>query len=133
MIPRDNRPAGAENIGGLIVASWVAFDRDRSRSRPPSVSAWVVPEPGLPTVGASRQTKQISFAECVTGNRPTRRARVTVFTLVTGTDTTAYLAATWPLGNGRHLQLAASAPRIAQLNPVRRSLLDALTEPPADR
>jgi hypothetical protein len=133
LIRRDHRPAGGEVVGGLIVASWYAAGSGQPGRHPLGVSAWVVPEFGFPTVGAPPHTQQVTFAECATGDRPVRGARVAVFTLVTGADTTAYLAAVWPVGNGRRLQVVASAPRVAQLHPVRRALLDAVTEPSTER
>ena len=120
----------SEVAGGILVAAWRATtDGGPAGSRERAVSAWVVPESGLPGVGADPGTRQVAVAECA-GGAPVRRARAVVFTLVTGAESTAYLAAVWPLTAGRNLQLVASAPGLAELVPVRRALLDARTEPP---
>ena len=133
LMPPPSRRSGSEVAGGLLVATWhAAAGSVPAGSRAQAVSAWVVPESGLPAVGADPGTRQVGFAECA-GGEPVRRARAVVFTLITGAESTAYLAAAWPLSNGRHLQLLASAPRLMELEPVRRALRDARTERPAMR
>src|SRR3954463_4890659 len=125
----------SETMGGMLVASWrgpadisgPATSAERMR-RTRGVTFWVVPESGLPLVGADPHTKQLSFVECPRVGI-THRARLALFRLAMNADTTAYLAAVWPLSNGRYVQVLASAREVAGLAPVQRALLDAHTEP----
>lgn len=119
---------GARVVSNVLVASWQTEGVAARSVRRRAVSIWAGPDGGLPTVGAPPSTRQVAFAECADAG-PVPGARIATFTLITGAESTAYLAAVWPLPGRRHLQLVASAPSAAELIQVRRALLDAHTEP----
>jgi hypothetical protein len=100
----------AEENGGILVGTWTDTTQSlRSGGRvEASLSVWVGPEPGYPTVGADTATRQVAVAEC-TSARPVQGTRLVTFTLIGPRGTQRYLDAVWPVATGRYLRVMAAA------------------------
>jgi hypothetical protein len=103
---------------GHILGSWQIASAEQARSGYPECdfTLWIGSEVGYPTLGTSPEAHQFDFAECqVRTSQPT--LHLVRFTLRTPDQGVRhYIAATWTVAPGVHIQAAGSGPDLHAQN-----------------